>query len=81
MRPSDQHGLRRCRCGAEPRVAHSDTVIEGSVWAVHCHKLCGDDTHWQMSAREAARRWNDGLVREASGGNGFAEQDLQNAPN
>jgi hypothetical protein len=74
--PSEPHGLRRCRCGAEPRVAHSDTINDTGAWAVHCHKLCGDDTHWQMSATEAARRWNDGLVRAASGGNGAASDDF-----
>jgi hypothetical protein len=77
MRPSEQHGLRRCRCGAEPRVACSDSVSDVRVWAVHCHKFCGDDTHWQMSATEAARRWNAGLVRGASGGNGSLDQDWQ----
>lgn len=76
MTPSDQHGLRRCRCGAEPRVERNASIAEGAVWAVRCHKFCGDDTHWQMSAAEAARRWNAGLVRGANGGNGAASDDL-----
>lgn len=76
MRPSEQHSLQRCpRCGAEPRVAHSADINDGDAWAVHCHKLCGADTHWQISATEAARRWNAGLVTGASGGNGSPEDD------
>jgi hypothetical protein len=68
--------LNKCRCGAEPRIA-ARTDEDGAIYAVHCENLCGDDSHWQMSLTEAVDRWNSGLVRGASGGNGAAEQDLQ----
>ena len=71
--------LRRCRCGAEPRLAVKDITGESLSYAVYCSALCGDDSHWQMSAREAVSRWNAGLVREASGGNGSAADDAETA--
>lgn len=73
--------INRCRCGAEPKIASDDITGEGLAYAVHCSALCGDDSHWQMSLAEAVARWNAGLVRGASGGNGSAEQDRNEAVN
>lgn len=69
--------FRRCRCGATPAIAEAELDAGVMAYAVHCSKLCGDDSHWQMSLTEAIKRWNAGLVREASGGNGAAADDLQ----
>jgi hypothetical protein len=69
--------FRRCRCGATPAIAEKDITGEGMSYAVHCSKFCGDDSHWQMSLTEAIKRWNAGLVRGASGGNGSAPDDQQ----
>ena len=68
--------LRRCRCGAAPHIASENITGDGMAYAVHCERLCGDDSHWQMSLAEAVKRWNAGLVRGASGGNGSADDDL-----
>lgn len=68
--------LNLCRCGAAPRIAHMADV-DGTTYAIHCEKFCGDDSHWQMSLTEAATRWNEGNARAASGGNGAASDDLQ----
>ena len=72
--------VRRCRCGATPAIAETDIAPDEhgrmvKSHAVHCSALCGDDSHWQMSLDEAIRRWNAGLVRGASGGNGSAADD------
>lgn len=67
--------IRRCRCGANPRIASKDITGEGLSYAVHCEKFCGDDSHWQNSLAEAVKRWNAGHVRGASGGNGAQEDD------
>lgn len=68
--------VKHCRCGARPGVAVSEIVPgEPPAYAVHCAEHCGDDSHWQMSLSEAVARWNAGLVRGASGGNGSATQD------
>lgn len=73
--------LRRCNCGAEPRLAVKDITGESLSYAVHCSEFCGDDSHWQMSAAEAVSRWNAGLVRGASGGNGSPADDKASAVN
>jgi hypothetical protein len=70
--------LRRCRCGATPALAETEIDNGVTAHAVHCSKMCGDDSHWQMSMTEAIKRWNTGKVRGASGGNGVATDDLQN---
>lgn len=67
--------VRRCRCGAEPKIASENITGVDLSYAVHCSKFCGDDSHWQMSLAEAVARWNAGLVRGASGGNGSAADD------
>lgn len=69
--------IQKCRCGASPRVASKDITGDGLSYAVHCEKFCGDDSHWQNSLAEAVARWNAGLVRGASGGNGSAADDLK----
>lgn len=69
--------VNRCRCGAGPKIASSDLGGADFAYAVHCENFCGDDSHWQMSLTEAVTRWNAGLVRVASGGNGAASDDLQ----
>jgi hypothetical protein len=71
--------INKCRCGAKPKIAQKDITGESLSYAVHCENFCGDDSHWQMSLTEAVDRWNAGLVRGASGGNGSAERDLQNS--
>lgn len=68
--------INRCRCGAAPKIARTEIVPnEPAAYAVHCERLCGDDSHWQMSLTEAVGRWNAGLVRSASGGNGASSDD------
>lgn len=74
--------MRRCRCGAAPAMASAEIAPDedGRMvlgHAVHCSRLCGDDSHWQMSMTEAITRWNAGLVRGASGGNGAASDDTK----
>lgn len=69
--------INRCRCGAEPKVAAKGITGESLAYAVHCAEFCGDDSHWQMSLEEAVKRWNAGLVRGASGGNGSPDDDKQ----
>jgi len=71
--------VRQCRCGARPHIASKDITGAGLSYAVHCEKFCGDDSHWQMSLAEAIRRWNAGMVRGASGGNGAPDDDAQTA--
>jgi hypothetical protein len=73
--------MRRCKCGANPRIASKDITGDGLSYAVHCEDFCGDDSHWQNSLVEAVKRWDLGLVRGASGGNGSAADDSQNSPN
>lgn len=68
--------INRCRCGAAPKIASKDITGDGLSYAVHCSSLCGDDSHWQMSLTEAVKRWNEGLVRGASGGNGAVADDF-----
>lgn len=67
--------VNRCRCGAAPRVASKCIASDDPAYAVHCSNFCGDDSHWQMSLTEAVERWNAGLVRGASGGNGAVTDD------
>ena len=69
--------INRCRCGANPKIAAKDGVADKTVYAVHCERLCGDDSHWQMSLTEAVARWNAGKVRGAEGGCGSRDQDWQ----
>ena len=69
--------MNKCRCGANPKIAASDEIADRTVYAIHCEQMCGDDSHWQMSLTEAVTRWNAGLVRAASGGNGSRDQDFQ----
>lgn len=72
--------IRRCRCGAAPAIAEKSIASDAiDSWAVHCSNFCGDDSHWQLSLAEAVKRWNDGLVRGASGGNGSADDDRTTA--
>lgn len=71
--------MRRCKCGASPRIASKDITGEGLSYAVHCEYFCGDDSHWQNSLAEAVKRWDLGLVRGASGGNGSVSDDIQPA--
>lgn len=68
--------MRKCNCGANPRIASKDITGEGLSYAVHCENFCGDDSHWQNSLTEAVKRWDLGLVRAASGGNGSAQDDF-----
>lgn len=69
--------MRRCSCGAEPRLAVKNITGVDLSCAVYCSALCGDDSHWQMSMTAAVTRWNAGLVRGASGGNGAASDDTK----
>jgi hypothetical protein len=71
--------VNRCRCGAAPKIASANLGATEPAYAIHCENFCGDDSHWQMSLSEAVERWNAGLVRGASGGNGSAEQDFRNS--
>lgn len=70
--------LRLCpRCGAPPRMAHTNIDRATHAWAVHCSALCGADTHWQMSAVQAATMWNDARVNNERGGQGDPTEDAR----
>ena len=70
--------ISRCRCGAAPAFVEKSIATNAiDPWAIHCSEFCGDDSHWQLSLAEAVKRWNAGIVRGASGGNGAASDDIQ----
>lgn len=71
--------INRCRCGAAPKIASANLGGTDPAYAVHCEKFYGNDSHWQMSLTAAVERWNAGLVRGASGGNGAVSDGLQQA--
>ena len=78
--------MRRCRCGADPAIAETEIAPDETGrmtmgHAVYCSKLCGDDSHWQMSLTEAIKRWNAGIVRGAKGGNGTDSDDASTTIN